>query len=100
MAVRGLEHFKQERDALQLILQMSGQNRSPEGQLSTTLIEAMLETAQKIIAAAEEGKPFIATSLSTSRNRLLCSSCLSGLPCAPLSPEASFAPQPHPGISR
>jgi hypothetical protein len=45
MAVRGLEHFKQERDALQLILQMSGQNRSPEGQLSTTLIEAMLETA-------------------------------------------------------
>jgi hypothetical protein len=52
MAERGLEHFKQERDALQLILQMSGQNRSPEGQLFTTLIEAMLETAQKIIAAA------------------------------------------------
>lgn len=62
MAIRGLERFKQERDALQLTLQMSAQNQSPEGQLTATLIEAILETAQHIIVAAEEGKPFIATS--------------------------------------
>ncbi len=62
IAIRGLEHFKQERDALQLILQVYQQNQSPEGQLTATLIEAMLETAQRIIAAAEKGEPFIATS--------------------------------------
>jgi benzoyl-CoA reductase subunit B len=62
MAERGLEHFKQERDALQLILQMYEKNQSPESQLSTTLIGAMLETAQKIIAAAQARRPFIATS--------------------------------------
>ena len=62
MAIRGLERFKQERDALQLTLQMSAQNQSPEGQLTATLIEAMLETARHIIVSAEDGKPFIATS--------------------------------------
>jgi hypothetical protein len=45
MAIRGLERFKQERDALQLTLQMSAQNQLPEGQLTAILIEAMLETA-------------------------------------------------------
>jgi len=62
MAERGLEHFKQERDGLQLILQIYEQNQSPESQLTATLIGAMLETAQRIIAAAEAGKPFVATS--------------------------------------
>jgi len=80
MAIRGLEHFKQERDALQLILQMSGQNRSPEDRLTTTLFEAMLETAQRIIAAAEEGRPFIATSYGNAPELLVAM----GLPWYPL----------------
>jgi benzoyl-CoA reductase subunit B len=62
VSIRGLERFKQERDALQLVLQTLEQNQSPESQLTATLFKAMLETAQRIIAAAEKGEPFIATS--------------------------------------
>jgi len=62
MAERGLERFKLERDAFQLVLQTLERNQSPESELTATLFEAMLETAQRIIAAAEKGEPFIATS--------------------------------------
>ena len=62
MAIRGLERFKQERDTMQLALPALEQNQSPESQLSATLFKAMLETAQRIIEAAEAGEPFIATS--------------------------------------
>lgn len=61
-STRGLERFKQEREALQLYLRTLGQSSSPEGELTRSLIESMLETSQRIIDCAEQGKPFIATS--------------------------------------
>ena len=61
-STRGLERFKQERQALQLYLQTHEEDESPESQLTKALIEAMLESSQRIIDCAEKGEPFIATS--------------------------------------
>ncbi len=70
-STRGLGRFKQESDALRLYLQMREQDASPESQLTTTLIEAMLETSRRIIESAEEGKPFIATSYGNAPEMLV-----------------------------
>jgi len=62
MSTKGLERFKQDRNALQIALQALEQNASPERQLTATLVKAMLESYDRIIVCAEEGKPFVATS--------------------------------------
>jgi len=60
MVMRGLERFKQDRDALQLGVQGLEQSQSPEKQLTASLAGAILESYDRIIACAEEGRPFIA----------------------------------------
>lgn len=60
MATRGLERFKQDRDALRLGVQGLEQSQSPEKELTASLARAILESYERIIACAEEGKPFIA----------------------------------------
>src|SRR4030042_5123504 len=62
MDVRGLEEVKQDRDALQLAVQLTGLDQSPERQLTAALLQAIQESYDPIITCAEEGKPFIATS--------------------------------------
>src|SRR4030042_3410196 len=62
MDMRGLEEVKQDRDALQLAVQLTGLDQSPERQLTTALLQAIQESYDRIITCAEEGKPFIATS--------------------------------------
>jgi benzoyl-CoA reductase subunit B len=62
MDTKGLEEVKQDRDALKFAVQLAGLDRSPENQLTTALLEAILESYNRIITCAEEGKPFIATS--------------------------------------
>jgi benzoyl-CoA reductase/2-hydroxyglutaryl-CoA dehydratase subunit BcrC/BadD/HgdB len=62
MDIRGLEEVKQDRDALQLAVQLAGLDQSPERQLTAALLEAIQESYDRTIACAEEGKPFIATS--------------------------------------
>jgi benzoyl-CoA reductase subunit B len=62
MYIRGLEEVKQDRDALELAVQIAGLDQSPENQLTVTLLEAILESYDRIISCAEGGKPFIATS--------------------------------------
>ena len=62
MTVKGLERFKQDRDALQFAVQGLEQGQSPERQLTVALVKAILDNYNLIIASAEEGKPFIANS--------------------------------------
>jgi benzoyl-CoA reductase/2-hydroxyglutaryl-CoA dehydratase subunit BcrC/BadD/HgdB len=62
MDIRGLKEVKQDRDALKLAVQLAGLDQSPERQLTTALLEAIQESYDRIIACAEEGKPFITTS--------------------------------------
>ena len=60
MGTEGLERFKQDRDALQLAVQGLEQSQSPERQLTAALAGAILESYDRIIMCAEEGRPFIA----------------------------------------
>ena len=62
MGIRGLDRFKQDCDALQFALAGLEQSESAESQLTATLVKAMLESYQRIVACAETGKPFIANS--------------------------------------
>src|SRR4030042_3428935 len=62
MDMRGLEEVKQDRDALQLAVQLAGLDQSPERQLTAALLEAIVESYDRMIPCAEEGKPFITTS--------------------------------------
>jgi benzoyl-CoA reductase subunit B len=62
MGIIGLEQFKQDRDALQIVVQGLEQGQSPERQLTVILIKAMLDSYNRVIACAEEDKPFIASS--------------------------------------
>ncbi len=62
MTVKGLERFKQDRDALQFAVQGLEQGQSPERQLSVALVKAIIDNYDLIIVSAEEGQPFIATS--------------------------------------
>ena len=60
MRSKGLDHFKRDRDALQLAVQVLEQSQSPEKHLTATLVQAILHSYDQIIACAEQGKPFIA----------------------------------------
>ena len=60
MATKGLERFIQDRDALHIAVQALEQNPSPEKQLTATLARAILQSYDRVIRCAEEGKPFIA----------------------------------------
>jgi len=62
MVIKGLERFKQDRDALQFAVNGLEQSQSPERQLTVTLVKAILDNYNRIIACAEEGKPFISNS--------------------------------------
>ena len=60
MSTKGLDRFKQDRDAFQLAVQSLEQSQSSEKQLTATLARAILESYSRIIMCAEESKPFIA----------------------------------------
>ncbi len=62
MGTRGLERFKQDCDALQLFQLGLEQSDSPESRLTGILVKAMVGNYRQIVAYAEGGKPFIATS--------------------------------------
>ena len=62
MGIIGLERFKRDRDTMQLAVQGLEQGQSPERQLTVTLVKTMLESYNRIIECAEEGRPFIASS--------------------------------------
>lgn len=81
MATRGLERFNQDRDALQLAVQGLEQSQSPEKQLTASLARAILESYNRIIACAEEGKPFIANTYANAPELFVAL----GLPWYPIS---------------
>jgi len=60
MSLRGLECFRQDRDALKLGVLALEQTQSPEKRLTATLAKAIAENYDRIIECAEKGKPFIA----------------------------------------
>ncbi len=60
MGTKGLERFRQDRNALESALPGLEQSEVPERQLSATLLKAILESYDRIITCAEEGRPFIA----------------------------------------
>jgi len=60
MGIKGLERFRQDRDALELAVQALEQSEVPERKLSATLGKAILQSYDRIIECAEQGKPFIA----------------------------------------
>jgi len=60
MNLRGLEYFRQDRDALKLGVLGLEQTQSPEKRLTATLAKAIIENYDRIIECAEKGKPFIA----------------------------------------
>ncbi|HUU64179.1 MAG TPA: 2-hydroxyacyl-CoA dehydratase family protein [Dehalococcoidia bacterium] len=62
MGIIGLERFKRDRDTMQLAVQGLEQGQSPERKLTVTLVRTMIESYNRIIACAEEGRPFIASS--------------------------------------
>jgi len=61
MSIIGLERFKRDRDTMQFAVEGLEQGQSPERRLTVDLVKAMLESYNRIIACAEEGKPFIAS---------------------------------------
>lgn len=60
MAAKGLERFKQDRDALQLAVQALEGSQSPDKQLTASLVRAILDSYDRIVECVEEGRPFIA----------------------------------------
>ncbi|UCC60797.1 MAG: 2-hydroxyacyl-CoA dehydratase, partial [Dehalococcoidia bacterium] len=60
MSVKGLERFRQDRDALELGVQALEGNPVAEKQLTATLARTIVESYDRIIECAEEARPFVA----------------------------------------
>ena len=96
MGTRGLERFKQDCDALQLFQLGLEQSASPESRLTGILVKAMVENYRQIVARAEGGKPFIATSFGNAPELFVALD----LPWYPLSLMPAYVGTIHPGRNR
>ena len=70
MVIKGLEHVKQDRSALQLALMGREQSELIQSQLTATLLDAISGTYNQVVDCAENGNPFVPTCYGNSPEKL------------------------------